>query len=93
MDERKTARRRNTVLNELEQFVLTKDALELLTEYERNIIHLKYWFEFSNIEIAKILKVPPTTIQGRCRLIMDKLRRILVDKELDNEESRSTAIQ
>lgn len=54
---------------------LIKDALETLSEKEREVIHMKVMGDMTLKEIAAILKVPMGTVAWRYREAVNKLRR------------------
>lgn len=91
MGDRKCSRPRpDTVLTEpLDQYLFIKDILLFLNDAERTMLRLKYWLGFSNEELAELYDVPLTTIEGRSRLLMHKLRLITKDVYSENETPRN----
>lgn len=54
---------------------LIKDALETLSEKEREVIHMKVMGDMTLKEIAAVLEVPMGTVAWRYREAVNKLRR------------------
>lgn len=54
---------------------LIKDALETLSEKEREVVHMKVMGDMTLKEIAAVLKVPMGTVAWRYREAVNKLRR------------------
>lgn len=55
--------------------LVIKDALETLSEKEREVIHMKVMGDMTLKEIAAVLKVPMGTVAWRYREAVNKLRR------------------
>lgn len=52
-----------------------KDLLESLTEEEKHIVLLKYYYDHTFIEISEILEVPLGTVKSNLYRALDKLRK------------------
>lgn len=60
--------------------VSLSEALNILEDTEREIIHLKFAAELTFAEIAKILKKPQGTVSWKYRKAIEKLRRCIPDE-------------
>jgi RNA polymerase sigma-70 factor (ECF subfamily) len=74
-----------TAASERQKFV--RDALNLLTPEQREVIELAYYSGLSHSEIAEKLKQPLGTVKTRTRLGMMKLREALSPLLGDSSES------
>ncbi len=67
--------RTGTVEDQVIHQSLIKDALDSLSEKEREVIHMKVMGNMTLKEIAAVLKVPMGTVAWRYREAVNKLRR------------------
>ena len=61
-------------------------ALANLPEEQRSALALAFFHGYTHKEIADLLHIPLGTVKTRIRLAMQKLRPILAEKKLANEE-------
>jgi RNA polymerase sigma-70 factor, ECF subfamily len=55
--------------------ITLKDLLELLSEEEKHIVLLKYYYDHTFIEIADMLEIPLGTVKSVLYRALDKLRK------------------
>lgn len=76
----------NTLSFSHEQRFELDEYIKRLSEEQRETIVLKYWHDFDNSTIAKILNIPLGTVKSRLYTAINNLRKI-IGKEYENEKA------
>lgn len=61
-----------------------EEALSTLSDAEQQLIHMKYFQDLKNKEIADINQIPEGTVKSRLHTTLKKLKKFLTDKEEAN---------
>ena len=65
---------------------LLAEALHSLTEEKRNAVLLYYFFEMTDVEIAKLYDVPRSTVQYRRTSSFELLKRYLEERTYESND-------
>lgn len=55
--------------------VVTRKLLAVLTDEQRELVFLKFWREMSNVQIAELLQMNPSTVSTRLSRAVAKMRK------------------
>ncbi len=72
---------------------LIRQAVKELSEKQRAVVILRYYWELPYAEISRILDIPLGTVKSRLDLALRTLRRTLEDQDQDLESKSATELE
>lgn len=78
LKESKIARLQDLILQKENNIKRVDNVLEVLSDYERNLIELRYFKKLTHFKIAEILDVDVSTVYRNKKEIINKIKNLLV---------------
>jgi RNA polymerase sigma-70 factor, ECF subfamily len=66
-------------------------ALQRLSPEDRELLELRYYFDFSHKEAAAILGVSPPIVKSRLNAALTRLRKLVCEEDKENDHGKANA--